>query len=166
MFALGQRVIVSDYLVRCRVAHYQLPPLAECWEGMPPVILEKLYPLKFPFSPSLTEATFPQDILPPNQRPLHGGGGARLWIPNSALSQTHLPLGRDTRNNPAPYGLELPREGVVIQKVQLQDGYASPEEYSIEWTSLSTRVGYKVAYSLSRIPITVLPQFLTPLEDA
>lgn len=73
-------------------------------------------------------------------------------------------MSRDDRNNPAPYYLKLPLEGVVVQQVTLQHGVPDNDyEYGSSWNQKVSNVGYKVAYHLNRRPLTVLPSLISSI---
>lgn len=95
----------------------------------------------------------------------------KLWIAESIHARLFTELGlwvhEDCRNNPtiAGHALTLPVDGIVVGKVTLQDGKPLYEGNANTWYATRAYTGYRVAYHLSRRPLTVLPSMIVRQAD-
>ena len=150
-YTLGQKVTVTDHLFRTRaISPAQVVALSAAWPYMPQKVTEDA-----------------RTLLERQSARRHGLlGRYKVWLPVSLGPWKHNDdwgtLGVDTRRHPVVHDLPMPTEGVVVRQVQIQDGEPFWEEYGSEWSTMSSRVGYHVAYHLSRRPLVVLPHMIEP----
>lgn len=154
---LGVPVVIDDYLMRVTARSEQLVALSRAWHDVPPKVLERA-----------------QEVI--RARKAHGSTAYwprrsdyfKVWVPVSmVVDSTREPWGwldQDSRYHPTPWpgaGIELPLEGIVVQQAQVQDGqsdYGAEEGHYFD--GLSSRRGYRVAYSLHRRPLLVRPEMI------
>lgn len=143
---LGQRVTVTDYLVRASLTSDQAISLSDIWDEMPEGVVKQA-----------RKASSPSSVY----------RHYRVWAPASIVntypSNHHFGyVSNGTREHPRLYpgSVDLPVTGVIVQQVLVQDGMPEYGEYGSGFSRMSTRVGYKVAYHLTRRPLLVLPSMI------
>lgn len=131
LYELGDKVIISDYLVRACLDMKQIEVLREKWDN----------------APSFT-------LHPAVQRPRWN-----VWVPNSLVdSLGPTAWGAQFVGIKSRYVLskvETPLEGIVVQEFNLQDGSGEFDEYGMSFCSISTKKGYNISYNLRRKPLKV-----------
>ena len=146
--ALGQRVTITDYLVRGELTADQVVKLSTRWAYLPTIITEK------------AREKIENRV---------GGRSAdfNLWIPASLHAESYRSglgwIREKSRTHPNPsYGdMKFPLDGIVTQKVQVQNGEVHRDYIEggvfIGW---SVEPGYRVAYDLNRRSVLVLPSMI------
>lgn len=150
---LGQRVTITDYLVRCRMDADSVLSAQEAWGGMASRTVKAAHGIKLA-----------QERQPLHYRLLYQD--LRAWLPVSLYrqfqgwhSRLHGEVASHDRAHPTLTDLALPITGLIVQQVNIQDGEIDnygPEE-GAGFNHHRTRVAYLVAYSLHRRPLTVYP---------
>lgn len=135
-YQLGQRVTFSDRLVRVTIG------------GYPEAVLQEALDLM---------------NIPRNRgRTTHQGLDWKLWVPES-FARTYLHKGLCMISSLSDIGTN---EGVIVQHATLQQGGTHRATWSDPacWMDHGTTRAYKVAFSLNRNPIHVLPARLEPAQ--
>lgn len=157
---LGENVTAIDYLVRVRADELGALDIAKHWAALPTRIQDEAQRRVDRYEEHRErEQGFSYD----SQYLLYGNADMKLWIPASVyreISKWH-PERRgvvylDNRNNPVAVDVALPLTGIVTQKTQLMDGFASDSAFSV----VASRTAYRVAYDLHRCAVAVYPEML------
>lgn len=148
-FTLGQSVTITDFLARAELTAKEVVALAEAWPEVPAPIVKAA-----------------QALLDNDHQLRSDPGRYRVFVPSSLVGYPR-PRGLErastaSKHHPIPWrgDIPFPLPGIVVQQVQLQDGFPFYEEYGSEFHRLSTRKGFKVAYRLDRRPLTVVPSMI------
>lgn len=130
---LGQRVTFTDRLVRVEISEHSENVLQEAMDLM--------------------------GISRKRGSTTHRGLNWKLWVPTE-FARTYLHKGLVAMSSIADLGTA---EGFITQQATLQQGgvYHSWSDPAI-WMDHGTTRAYKIAYSLNRNPIHVLPEHIEP----
>lgn len=143
-YQLGQRVRFTERLVRVNIHTYRQRLRAE-------ELLQKAMDL--------------MGISRSRGGTTHRDLDWRLWVPES-FAREHLHSGLTILKY--VYGVPTAGEGVIVQRANLQQGgtsYNGSDDPSC-WMDHGTTRAYKIAFSLNRNPVHVLPEHITPLEES
>ena len=145
---LGQPVIITDRLIRAELTPAQVLRLADEWEHVP--------------APIVAAA----EKVEPRMRAQLSNREHRVWIPASTLPALGFDVRVLTRAEPRGLEVALPRTGITVQQVQLQDGRIHYDyDDGATFIHAHTSVGYRIAYSLHRRPIMAHPTMVEPTTD-
>ncbi|GAA1803209.1 hypothetical protein [Nesterenkonia flava] len=172
--ALGDRVTITDYLLRAKLSYTQILALAEQGVTIPEGMLStagKEQQQEDEYRRRDAERGYPHYPMV--------GREYKMWLPHSvhaANRHNHikgrLPEGAvgwistDNKRHGVPMDLQLPITGVVVRKLKLSDGLPMYEEYGHDWDSCGLRTGYQVAYSLHRRPVNAYPEMIQEVTGA
>lgn len=144
-FKLGDKVSVSDYMVRTDVEMSKFCKVIELWPDVPPALVTKY------------------EKWQSSGKSRHDS--ARMWIPASVEAQGWVG-GRCDKHHPAPRlsQFKLPDEAYVTRKLVAACGDISYEEWGREMNTYAYTSMYEVAYHLNRVPLRVLPSMIIKIE--
>lgn len=144
-FKLGDKVSVSDFMVRIDAEMTKFHRVIELWPDVPPALVTRYEEWE----------TSGRDKYETS----------RLWIPASVEAQDWIGSRRD-KHHPAPWfsQFKLPDEAYVTRKLVAACGSVSYEEWGREMNTYAYTTMYEAVYHLSRVPLRVLPSMITKIE--
>lgn len=154
---LGQRVRITDHLVRVELTAQQVLALGEIWPEAPEGALGA--------ARALLE---PSDA----QRRYRLGRSFRIWAPASLFprhrANPRLGWARvGTKQHPVTDldAESFPLEGIVIQCTSAQDGLPGYDDGYHSFDGTDSRMAYRVAYHLRRRPLLALPTMISEVSS-
>lgn len=145
-FKLGDKVSVSDFMVRLDIGMESFHKVIERWPEVPTQLVTRYEKWEAKGRPKY-EST-------------------RLWVPATVEAQGWLGSRRE-RFHPAPWlaQFKLPEEAYVTRKLVASCGVVEYEEWGADLSVYAYTAMYEVVHHLSRLPLRVLPSMITKIED-